>query len=847
MSTAIYPMAMIPKTNTTIKLYFLAFPAEWKELLVKLQVSVDPKFNTQFNLKTNVLYGYLNGWLNDVVQVNTMRQDSDDSQWFVSVKEPDTEKICEILQIWIAAEYCNHRRKTAETEKLADELLSRIDAAVLKAGMTVSETALFDAEGHAATDYAFSAFSLWAANALIGKTITVAGHELTWASCGTKELISQPLTDGKQNAGYYAIGLQFSVQTTPPERTCMLLIDCSIKRFISNSWKKCIYLTDDIHAYIAAGSYKYRRLTLRQRTVRSDDADKKTYIREWSKPEQDCYHLYHTDRLPDAEDVLRNPEQYLKEASLPRILLPYKNGMDFTDMHIGTGVSFKDKQEILSQISALMQDFAQQEDAVQPISRSYIIHAAPSEKLETSELQRLRRERLKACTGLSALQFEVYGHAADKALFEQLKAEAENYLGGEEYQSVFPVKIQFRELGALSDMMKDSSYLSHCQRIEDVKRLISPAETVTGAIIVLADTRDQPGDPKHALRAGFADTNRLTQFITPDLIKQKDEDAESPKHRVHSAVMDLLRQFGYTEFYETRKMKNHPCFDADAIGIYVLHQLKPLRTESSRSARDTARFLPVYVTYQVRTGKLFVDSDLLPQRHMSYPEALIAFSKLSREADFVPKCVDAARGGFRTKLLSLQRLYRDSPALIFTQSNGITRQLWHGLTDKKISEYEWHEQFVPKKIEVGKKDFSDMTSFCGTGIRIMRIRENHSTHEVPDYYPGLNAKGKLASASGIYKYRQVFWGLESRPFNKEYTGSYRSSRLDHPKQNFDECGLVEFYPLQLQAGDQPEQWVAFSNYLREVMPEANRSVRLPVPLHFAGLIEEYLLLATHRK
>ncbi len=38
----------------------------------------------------------------------------------------------------------------------------------------------------------------------------------------------------------------------------------------------------------------------------------------------------------------------------------------------------------------------------------------------------------------------------------------------------------------------------------------------------------------------------------------------------------------------------------------------------------------------------------------------------------------------------------------------------------------------------------------------------------------------------------------------------------------------------------------YSTYLREVMPEVNRSVRLPAPLHFASIIEEYLLLVKHR-
>lgn len=835
-------MAMKPKTNISFKLFFLSFPKEWKELMVKLQLSIDPKFNTMYNLKTNVLYGYLNGWLDDVVQISPMKQDSDDSKWFVSLNEPDAEKICEIIQIWISGEYLQHYKKTDETERIANELMDMINPEYLRSGISIEETVLFDPDGHALTDYAFNAFSLYAANALNGKTITVCGQELTFSSCGSKMLMSQPVSDSKSKPNYYSIGLQLSLQTTPPERTCMLLIDCSVKRFISNikEGKENIFLSEDIHAYVATGNSKYRRITLSHLAKKEEGSDK--YIHSWYKPEQECYNIYNSVLLPSADDVLYHPEHYLKGSAKPQILLPYKNGMKFTDMYIGTGVSVKDKQEIFSQLSKLMKEFADMAELATPIKQSKAVHNTPSSNTSKAELQRIHCERLKQCTGMSDLRIEIYGHSSDSELSEKLKTEFEAYLGGEEYRSVFPVDIVEKELGSLSDMMEDDTFMSHIQRIEEVKKQVPLSDKIVGAIVILPDMRDEAGDPKDALRAGFAETNRITQFITPDETK-KDDPSE---HRVKGAVMDMLRQFGYTEFYEKRGMKNNPAFGADTVGMYILHQLKPLWAEKSKLAKDTARFLPVYVTYNVRSGKVSVDSDLLEKRHLSYSEALIAFSKLSRDKDFVQKCVDSSRSGFRTKLLGLQSLYQNDPAIILTQVNGITRQLWHGLTDKKIAEYQLKAEYIPEKIEVGTKNYSDMRSFCDTGLRIMRIRENYSTHEVPDYYTEFNDKGDCISASGVYRYKDVFWGLESRPNTKEYTLSYKESKFTKPSLNFDECGLVEYYPIQLQVDDDVEQWASYANYLREVMPEVNRSVRLPAPLHFASKIEEYLLLAKHR-
>ena len=493
-----------------------------------------------------------------------------------------------------------------------------------------------------------------------------------------------------------------------------------------------------------------------------------------------------------------------------------------------------------------MKDFAETAEPAQPIKQSKAVHNTPSSKTSKAELQRIHRERLKQCAGMSELRIEIYGHSSEHELSEKIKSEFESYLGEEEYQSVFPVDIVEKELGSLSDMMEDDTYMSHIQRIEAVKKQVEKSDKIVGAIVILPDMRDEAGDPKYALRAGFAETNRITQFITPDGSKQDDTKDDPPEHRVKGAVMDMLRQFGYTEFCEKRGMKNNPAFDADTVGMYVLHQLKPLWAEKSRSAKDTARFLPVYVTYNVRSGKVSVDSDLLEKRHLSYPEALIAFSKLSRDKDFVQKCVDSSRSGFRTKLLGLHSLYNNENALVLSPANGITRQFWHGLTDKKISEYHFTSPYIPETIEIGTKNYSDMRSFCDTGIRIIRIRENHSTHEVPDYYTEFNGNGNCISASGVYRYKNVFWGLESRPNNKEYTLSYNSSKINNPSRSFDECSLVEYYPIQLQANDDAEQWAAYSNYLREIMPEVNRSVRLPAPLHFASKIEEYLLLVKHR-
>ena len=133
-----------------------------------------------------------------------------------------------------------------------------------------------------------------------------------------------------------------------------------------------------------------------------------------------------------------------------------------------------------------------------------------------------------------------------------------------------------------------------------------------------------------------------------------------------------------------------------------------------------------------------------------------------------------------------------------------------------------------------------MRSFCGTGVRIMRVR----TQEIPDYYTPQKDEENYRSASGMFEYEKVFWGIEPRPNNKDYTLSFKNSRFDNPSKSYDECRPVEYYPIQLQPGDDARTWAAFTNYLRMVMVQTSRdSVVLPAPLHQIGLMKEYLLLA----
>ena len=52
--------------------------------------------------------------------------------------------------------------------------------------------------------------------------------------------------------------------------------------------------------------------------------------------------------------------------------------------------------------------------------------------------------------------------------------------------------------------------------------------------------------------------------------------------------------------------------------------------------------------------------------------------------------------------------------------------------------------------------------------------------------------------------------------------------------------MIELYPVQLQPGDQAKHWVFYSNALCHIAIQYQQSTTLPLPLHLAQRLKEYL-------
>lgn len=170
---------------------------------------------------------------------------------------------------------------------------------------------------------------------------------------------------------------------------------------------------------------------------------------------------------------------------------------------------------------------------------------------------------------------------------------------------------------------------------------------------------------------------------------------------------------------------------------------------------------------------------------------------------------------------------------------------WSGISDKEIGRYTVTAEYCPVQINVGMPKNPFPLSLADSGVRIIRIR---SSQEVPDYFTDPSEKSpdehlRLSSVSGIFKYDDVYWGIHTRPNDSQYKSSFESSRIDQPQQRFAEKDMIELYPLQLQPGDNAANWIFYTNALRHIPIQYSQSTILPLPLHLAKALEEYLFEA----
>ncbi|MDE7328485.1 MAG: DUF3962 domain-containing protein [Clostridia bacterium] len=818
--TKIQLMSFCPK-HSMIRIYAVGFPKELKEPLAKLAVAANPKYNydTYALPLCSAMRILCANWIYDLVEIKSVRKDTDDSKWLVSLEKPNCENIARYLKA-AAQSYYGWIEKE-NVKKALNEFISMVKAELFDPLCSFEEIEIIDEHNHIVSDYAYRGLCLKLMDKLIGKQISVDGINIKLHRCGGTELMSQPLIGS--DGDLYSYVLTFNLQTAPPNNYPMLLINPSIRKFKTRSDYGKEMFKNDMSAYVKTGDSLYQRVAIQ----RSYKDGKIEYY--WKEEDKCCYQFNNFTILPDADTVIHSYETYNGQVSLPQILCTHSTENSFGDeSNIGTGVSFKEKECIYRGVYALLNDVV---DTIEPLSKAL----SRKKKLHaTDEVDEIYKN-LKLNTGKECLDIEIYSYEHDIDIAKRIRDVInEMLLPNTNVIDGFRINICLKPLGNYADVMSRADYKNTSAkkfRIQQIENSLSKIEDghVVGAIILLPDGRDSKytHDVKDLLRCGFAMNGRLTQFFVPN--NQGREDSIGNKIKV--TILDLLRQFGYSKV--ATPFKELP--SSTIVAINAKSNLTSLYGKKIRS-------LPMSLTYDGFNGKIFVESPAICSGlPLPYYKACLELCKLSMNAECEKICNDAKRRYIEQKVKGLENYYRERGCILLVSGEGFFRsEMWPGISNKKISNYEWNSKYQPNYIDIGEKGFTIQFSLNSSNLRVFRLRNND---EIPDYFSALkenNSDNNQSSTSGIYNFGDVLYSVTERPNDAAYWLSYKSSHAVDSSQYFKEKTLVEYYPIRICDSDDPVIIADYLDELRKLSPQYNdRPTNAPLPLHYLNLITEY--------
>lgn len=819
----IYPVAYTIKHNQVRKLYYLGFPEKWKKELLVIAQKNNPKFKNEYGLPTNTLKKMIDSWMDGIVALRPLNAFSNDKQWLAACV-PFTEKriavLFGIIKSWVAGTYISGY-KAPLVSNLARSFISNATKEEIAVLSSERDVVLSGNDG-TVNEEAYQAIPLIAVNQLLGKNIEVNGTTLHLYYAAKNELISQPIEDPKSHHSYSYV-FNFSVQTTPPDRHALLLCNMSIRRWVPERFDKdkAVYSDNAINVHVYVGGDKFCQIPIYRISKDKGFA--------WRKQDKECYDLWGFEPLIEPSDLWEEIEQ-----GKGNYLLPYKNGMpSFTISRIGTGVPVKDKAELYQQILVNLNEIVDSAEAATP-KRARISKLPHFESPQEYKTREDFRKWVAACGETDRIKFEIYGLSQDPRqalLMDLLEEKLVSDFGPNSGSSVLTIDIVRCEAGDMQTKLTDDTRNGKIERCDDIVEELGHADGVVACLFVIpgADDYKTGGDPKQVIRNAFAQTDRVVQFIVPE-----DEGKVASKHKIENAVYDLYRQLGVTNLLDAEKAQSHPYADVRCVGMHIFTQV--------HGAANKGRYLPVYVDVDLLNGKTRVQCSAFDNYSVSYREACLEMAKLFWKSDLERLCVDACRTPAKQKLIELRNKHMDpeNKVVFMATADGNSRPLWGGMSDKAIGEYDMLDEYIPKQIDVGAQKAPFYYSLNDSGVRIVRIRANT---EVPDYITERKVTDEsveYSSASGVFKYGKTFWSIASKPFDTRFGYSFSRSRIDFPQDDFLEKDMMELYPLQLQQGDDPWGWVRYVNALRQLPIQYSQATVLPLPLHLAKILSEYL-------
>jgi hypothetical protein len=680
-----------------------------------------------------------------------------------------------------------------------------------------------------------------------------------------------PLLDGD---ALYSVILTFTMQTVPFQAYPVLHCDVSLRRWAG---PKRVFLKQRANAYIATNlpfvpeldgwSNQLQVISLKREI---------NLVGNWTSHWEDhlvdiLAQLRSKASLIDANQLTDTPTIGQRDWDNAAAIV-YSTRMK--RHRIGAGVAIRERGQLFDQLTDLLSNLFEpvvplprvkvsKREKVGFRSNPFFMKIQNDKKQDLITEQRIvigeankqiwaeRRAFICETVG-DHLRLEICASSTD--VRDNLIAAAQDILGialnGDPMQEIatseLAITVTFSNLGILTDNLDVGSGKgvrervrdATQRRINDVVRALPKIQTPTLVLaeILSKEKYTKNSDPKSPLRIGIGRSQRLVQFITADNVdavpssdEEDEEESVAPLYyRAMNALLDGLRQLGVPGKLPAQARAGRPI---TIIGAWLINK-------KSSKAGNESYTLPVLV----RTSS--ADNDILAiapgfEKWLPYREALLELSKTdvlgsqNKRADYT--------AFLRAELL--RTVSKENDTLLICHAQNM-RETWTWISNTNLvcDAIAFH----PSEITVPIAEWP--------GLRIVRVRDGQS-HETPEWFA--EKDGWRSAAAGLFKMgERVFASTHSKPkqmtsyshyFSKAEMWSSRTSpdRFVPPKPNRPTWnpGLYELTVAALQPEDNgdPTIWAHLTHELRQSCLHFEDATALPLQLHLAKLMGEYIL------
>ncbi len=849
----IYPMMIELDKTIENEVYYLSLPEKVKKAWVELEEISNPKFSPEKNLPTVTFKKIMLINSDGIIEVNPVSKYTDDIKWLISFKSFKIKEVVECFKIWIEEFYIKGEfssgfrddRKYGENNDKIKEYATKFKNSITTSifNNIVNEKMVLFKDGKVVSKEAYKLFPLKVVDSLIGKSVYFDDKE-------TKLLYSNydEITTGtndfyhKNNKNdFISFVIKLSLQTLPPHNKVYLNVRLSSRRWISNNY------SEDGKNYISNSKNCYIRTSNDKLQVIRAEYNKKENEIVWKNIDLQCYNSTHKDSLKvKFTEVMKCPKQY-NNGQIGDVLIPYEDGINDVYTNIKAGVTFNDRENVFNIIKHIVTE------------NEGINSKVEASRIKISEIKDTAKRFIKKGGSIDKGYFKdqlnkaldgenliIEIHSEDDKIKKLLFNKINEFL---ETDSKYKIEFceQYDLLNRLekkslfnNDNKYDDNLFGFEKRIEKIKQNLKKVNDPVISFIVINDKEyfnkldlKCNVDPKKALRCGFAETGRLTQFITIEQFYKEDEEGAKKVNLdkiLEHTVLDGFRQIGVVFDYSLNKKIG----DKKIVGIHIVNY------KSAFFDRVRIPPFPIIVTYDVKYSKVLVYCDLIDKVNVPYWKAILALSRLSYATDIKDRIKIISS---TTLLRRLDRLINkdESDVIIIVDANGTSRKFFQGISNSEIERGKINKYNQLDKILIHEDKFLDLSSIK-KNVSIVRTRHNE---EVPSYITmdRDNNKSKV-NQSGIFKYDKVYYSIDSRPQHEYH--SYIKSKLNKMNYQLSHRHLIEIYPLFISGNERnivenEINSISIVHILRSASIQfTSQKTILPLPLHLAEKMEEVL-------